>query len=305
LDNAQPSLPSPTDFGPVDYVMRQALPQQAFAWRHLTIPIAAVVLMLMLFFIPNTGITLLAALIIFVVMGQIGKSLLQQRQLAHKQLQVVQELVRLRHWPQACAALRDVLSRPAVDDHYYLNSLNLWAILKLRYHEFELAGDILKHMVGDLPSRFPHPVFSGAAAIPLRTMIAWTYLRSDRLVDFDDELSRTRKQIKELEASYSDQEPPSFVHSMRAEFALVEMYRDIMTHHAKEAVALFQKHEAAMRSTLGRRLACPLALVAHAKLVLNDPNAAKQFFTDAKLLLSEDELRRIYPELSPQLSHLA
>jgi len=298
----EPVQTSIADFGPIEYVMRQSLPRPGVRWERYAV--------LGYFFVGAMLFALLPFAIVFFLLCLGGLSLfsvllrasMTRASLESERLRVIDELIRLRRWTEAAAGLRNTMSQPLLSDQHWLTALGHWATLRLRYHEFEPASEILRRMLGEMPARFPHPIFVGPVGVALRIKLASTHLYTDQLVDFDNELSKIRRQIREIE---NPQEPTatstSTANELRCELVALELYRDVVTHHPEEAIALYEQSREKLRDTLCHRFAGPMALAAHAYRVQGDRARAGKMFADACLLMPEVELRRLYPALSGEL----
>jgi hypothetical protein len=107
-------------------------------------------------------------------------------------------------------------------------------------------------------------------------------LREDRLVDADRAITELRRMT------------PAGVDS--AGLWLLELYRDVKTGHAEEAIERFGKHLEVMRVQLGHRIADAWILVARALDMLSRTQEAERAFRAATLLAPPTEMFRRYPE---------
>jgi hypothetical protein len=81
-----------------------------------------------------------------------------------------------------------------------------------------------------------------------------------------------------------------------AGLALVEIYRDVKTGHATEALELVGAKRDLIRRQLGHRLADALVLSAQAHDMLGQSEKARTDYEEAALLAPAVELHRRYPE---------
>jgi hypothetical protein len=78
---------------------------------------------------------------------------------------------------------------------------------------------------------------------------------------------------------------------------LIEIYRDIKTGHFREAIDLFDASRGLLCRGLAHRCAEPLALVAVAHDLLDEPALAGQRFAEATTLQPVGDLIGRYPEV--------
>jgi tetratricopeptide (TPR) repeat protein len=82
-----------------------------------------------------------------------------------------------------------------------------------------------------------------------------------------------------------------------AGLALVEIYRDVITGHPNEAIAIFEERLPVLRDQLGHRVADAYALAARAYDLLGRTVEAQAAYAKATVLSPLTELHRRYPEL--------
>lgn len=245
-----------------------------------------------------------------------------------------EELVTLRHWPQAAAVLRSLLDRPM-----RLNPSRRTALVALartlgRYglydEAIEVADAILADRGTDPATRFA--VGCGRAML---------LLQSGRLSDANDAIGRLRSEVRQIDTAvkravrereereangepgeaepvataeplpedlpaeaFLDEDstpapagPPSGDAGFdSAALNLVELYRDVHTFHTIEALEAFDAKRTELRDGLGLRFGDALALAAVAAHHTERGDAA-QLWADATCLVPAVELTRRYPEV--------
>ena len=120
-------------------------------------------------------------------------------------------------------------------------------------------------------------------AYALKLGRAMAMLHEDRLIDVDRALSELRKLAGGNKS---------------AGLVLIEIYRDVKTGHADEAIELFTKHRVTLRDQLGHRVADAWALLAKAYDMLERRDEARAAYENATLLAPAAELERRYPEVA-------
>lgn len=189
-------------------------------------------------------------------------------------VQTVMECVQLRRWPEAAAAVRAALGKPARSFALRNEALVYLSAILSRYHRFEDAIAVQNYLIDG--ERVP-PIM----AYGLKLGRAMAMLREDHLVDADQAISALRRNGPENSAG----------------LALVEMYRHVKTGHPEDALAVFQNKIQIFRDQLGHRAADAYALAARAFDLLNRNAEAADAFTRATLLAPAIELYRRYPEV--------
>jgi tetratricopeptide (TPR) repeat protein len=205
----------------------------------------------------------------------------------HQQLEAIEELIQLRRWPQAGAVLTFMLSQPTRTAAGRVQALIYLSSVLARYNRFDDAIAVQNHLMENVeldPSTL-HALRLG------RTM---AMLREDHLVDADRAINELRRDVsRSVDPSQPEAEAP-----VSGGLALIEMYRDVKTGHATEAIEIFNRTLPMMRKQLGHRVADAHALAARAYDFLNDPANAQLNWERATLLSPAIELTRRYPELS-------
>lgn len=207
------------------------------------------------------------------VSGMLTARALQAEQ---NQLSTIEELVQLRHWPQAAWAVQSFLSQSARLFSSRAQALLYLAMVLTRYHRFEESVEVYDYVIAEIP-------LDDAAAHAVRLGRAMSLLREENLLDADRAISELRRDSRGTES-------PGL--------ALVEIYRDVKTGHPTEALEMFDARLPVMRRQLGHRLADVWALAARAYDLLGRTAEAKAAFDNATLLAPLAELIRRYPEVS-------
>jgi hypothetical protein len=239
-----------------------------------------------------------------------------------------EELVALRHWPQAASALKGLLADPMRMAASRRAALLALAKTLSRYGLFDEAVDACDEVLDD-PGTDPSTRFAVGCG---RAMIL---LQSGRLGDANDAIDRLRGETRQINAvarrmvrareeadadqadveqsdlddpdaaelspeSMLNQEaapPPEPAVFSPAALTLVSLYRDIQTRHDAEAIELFEAERDDLRQQLGLRLGDGLALAGVAAARLDRPDDAARLWHEATLLQDQAELRRRYPEV--------
>ncbi len=193
-----------------------------------------------------------------------------------RQLEAVEELVRLRRWAEAAGMLQGMLSQPMRTPQGRLQGLVYLAAVLGRYHRFADAITVYEYLLG-------YDYHDDEMAHGLRLGRAMSLLHEERLFDADRAINELRR---ERSANPS------------AGLCLVEIYRDVKTGHPQEAVEMFEKHRATLRKQLGHRSADAWALVSRALDLMGRSDEAKAAWENATLLAEEGELKRRYVEVA-------
>jgi hypothetical protein len=90
-----------------------------------------------------------------------------------------------------------------------------------------------------------------------------------------------------------------------AGLALVEIYRDVITGHADDAVARFKEKLPTLREQLGQRVGDAWGLAAKAYDAMGRSEEAAAAWTNATLLVPSVELENRWPELAGLSQHYA
>jgi tetratricopeptide (TPR) repeat protein len=238
-----------------------------------------------------------------IMLGLIGAMILLSRMAfnrardEHLILESIEELVRLRRWPQAAATLQQLLSQPTRTLQARVQGLIFLTGVLARYNRFDDAITVQNELLDNAP-------LDPGTQHGLRLARAMAMLRADHLFDADRAIVELRRQVLRAGRAMSESQeladptttPPDQPQSLSAGLALVELYRDVKTGHPAEAIELFNSTLPALREQLGHRVADAHALVARAYDLLEQPQAAQQHYRNATLLSPTVELHRRYPE---------
>jgi hypothetical protein len=216
----------------------------------------------------------LGMLIVMIGMGAFTSHLVRQQRQEQQALEAVEELVQLRRWDEAAAMLDGMLSRPTRTDAARVQALVYLCSVLGRYHRFTDVMVVQDYLL-------EHAQFDAAATHALKLMRTMAMLHEDHLFDADRAINELRRESAESGG-----------------LALVELYRDVKTGHAAEAIDLFRSRLPALRGQLGARVGDAHALVARAHDLLGQEAEAAAEYERATLLASPDELIRRYPELA-------
>jgi hypothetical protein len=215
----------------------------------------------------------LGMLMVMVGMGAFTTYLVRQQRQEQQRLEAVEELVQLRRWDQAAATLDGLLSRPTRTNAARVQALVYLCSVLARYHRFADVMTVQQFLL-------EHANFDATATHSLKLMRTMAMLHEDHLFDADRAINELRREAPES-----------------AGLALVEIYRDVKTGHAAEAIDLFRSRLPALRAQLGTRLGDAYALVARAHDLLGQEAEAAAEYERATLLAAAEELIRRYPEL--------
>jgi hypothetical protein len=249
----------------------------------------------------------LAAVINFfsylVMLGLIGAMILISRSAFNHardeqlQLECIEELVRLRRWPEAATMLDRLLGRPTRTLQARVQGLIFLTGVLARYNRFDDAITVQNELLDHAP-------LDPGTMHGLRLARAMAMLRADHLFDADRAISELRRHVTRAGRAMSDElsgstdvpQAEQTPQSLSAGLALVELYRDVKTGHPAEAIELFKSTLPALREQLGHRVADAHALVARAFDLLEQPEPAQTHYRNATLLSPAVELHRRYPE---------
>jgi hypothetical protein len=237
-----------------------------------------------------------------VMLGLIGGLMLftwlivRRARAEHQQLEAVEELIQLRRWPQAGAALTFMLSQPTRTAAGRVQALIYLSSVLARYNRFDDAIAVQNHLLDNV-------MMDAGTAHALRLGRAMAMLREDHLVDADRAINELRRSLRSGTRTDDDdagERAPDEIES--AGLALVEIYRDVKTGHPAEAVETFTKKLPAVREQLGHRAGDAWGLAARAYDMLNRADDAQRAYENATLLTDRAELERRYPEVAPLAS---
>jgi tetratricopeptide (TPR) repeat protein len=224
---------------------------------------------------------------VMVAMGLVMWFTVRRQQEERARIDAIEELVQLRRWQQAASMLQTTLSKPTVSPSGRVQFLFYLASVLARYNRFEDAVAVQYYLLENI-------VLDPATVHGLRLGKAMAMLREDHLFDADRAISELRRDVnRAIDPAQPEADPP-----VSAGLSLIEIYRDVKTGHATEAIELFKRTQNAMRQQLGHRVADAHALVAKAYDFASDSQQAQLHWERATLLSPPDELIRRYPELS-------
>jgi hypothetical protein len=218
-----------------------------------------------------TGLIMLG---VVVGLGTVTSHTVKLARAEQQKVEAIEELVQLRRWDQAGAMLESLLGAPTRSQGARLQALIYLSSVLARYHRFGDAVTVQEYLLD-------HAHFDPGTGQGIALMRAMAMLHEDRLVDADRAIGEIRRDA-----------PDS------AGLALVEIYRDVKTGHAAEAIAIFDERRAAMRAQLGHRIGDAHALVARAHDLLGNEAEAAAAFERGTLLVDPAELYRRYPEVA-------
>lgn len=286
-----------SDFGFLDVaaLLESSRPRGRWSGLRLLIAGCAAALLLSWFLLgQSSGAQQLFSLSVSVIFGVFiagwalnGFLSVREARAQQRQLQIMEELIQLRRWPQAAFSVQAFLSRPARSPATRAQALLFLAMVLARYHRFDDSIAVHEHILEEV-------LLDDEAVHSVQVGRAMALLRAENLLDADRAIAELRRGAR---AAGGIGESPGL--------ALVEIYRDVKTGHPAEAIEIFQNRLAVMRRDLGHRLADAWALVARAYDMLGQGPQAEQAYRNATLLLPLVELRRRYPEIVPLADKLA
>jgi tetratricopeptide (TPR) repeat protein len=200
--------------------------------------------------------------------------------------------------------LQRLMSQPMRSDPSRLRAMILLASLLAKLGRYEESLNVYNELV-DLQQ------IAGPSRAMVKLSRAMVMLQSDHLYDADRAIHELRRLIdrggaeQELQridpyhASTSPEE--TFVGALR----LVELYRDVKTGHAQEAIEIFENHLPVMVRGLGHRVGDAYALVAVAHDRLGQTDQAAKRFQDGTTLQGISDLLNRYVELRPLVTRYA
>ncbi len=210
------------------------------------------------------------------VLWFMGRTLLQRQRIEMAQLETIEEMMQLRRWPEAAMLLVGLLMQPMRTHGGRVQGLIFLSAVLARMHQFDevirLDDQLLREV--QLDDVTLHAIKAGRAM---------AMLRQDHLFDADRAIGDLRRDKAAGESAI---------------LALVELYRDVKTGHAAEAVELFNAKKTLIRNQLGHRLADAYALLAKAHDFMGQSDLARESFAKATLLSPIWELQRRYPEVT-------
>jgi len=271
---------SPKVFPDVEQLLEASVPRPRVPWVGLAVGVSVSMLVVAAFTggggEGGSGVSLFASTVaagMLLVLPLILRWTLSDVRAEQAAVAGLAELVQLRRWPEASAGLINLLSRPMRAMQLRSEALVYFAAVLARYHQFAQAIELQTYL---LDNEF----VADGTAYGLKLGRAMAMLREGQLVDADQALSDLRRSGPRDSGA----------------FALVEMYRDVMTGHAEEALELFHKRLPVMREQLGHRLGDAFALAARAYDLRGQTAEAANAFSQATLLAPVVELCRRYPE---------
>jgi tetratricopeptide (TPR) repeat protein len=223
-------------------------------------------------------------------------------------IESIEELIRLRRWPEAGIMLEQMLAQPSRTQQARIQALIYLTAVLARYNRFDDAIAVQNYLLENAP-------LDGGTAHGLRLARAMAMLREDHLFDADRAINELRRQVTRAGRAFNEaniqaddantadaaeaarpETPEQAPQSLSAGLALIEIYRDVKTGHPTEAIELFDASLSSLREQLGHRVADAHVLVARAYDLLARDAEARSHYEKATLLAPPAELHRRYPE---------
>jgi tetratricopeptide (TPR) repeat protein len=312
------SEPAAPQFLDVPLLIDRSMPRRApiRMWQ-----VTGIFMMVVLFsaYITSQGgqaAAVMSAVSLFLMVGLIAAlvaiswTIVRKARAEQAQVEAIDELIRLRRWPEAAAMLEQLLGQPTRTPQARAHGLIFLASVLARYNRFEEAIGVQNYLLENIQ-------LDGGTIHTLRLARAMAMLREDHLFDADRAINELRRQVSRAgramsqaganaapdddaqepaQREYVEPEPPQ---SLSAGLALIELYRDVKTGHPAEAIELFTSTIPSMRDQLGHRVADAHVLVARAYDLLGREAEAQAEYERATLLAPPAELHRRYPETAP------
>lgn len=289
MEPTRPIAPEQAPFLDVQTLLERSQPRPRPAWALYAL--AGFVVLALLSGSGGThptpgqlAVQVTSALLMLCLMAGTGMAIwysLRRYRAEQQDIQVVEELIQLRRWQEAAIAVDGQLSRPARTPVHRVQMLLCLASVLARYHRFDDALAVHEYLLS-------HVRLDPAGEYALKLGRAMAMLREDHLLDAD-------RAIGQLRRHPAVQGP----HGATGGLALVEIYRDVKTGHAAEAIEIFGRKLTALRDQLGHRVADAYALAARAYDMLGRAAEAQSAWADATILAPAGELVRRYPEVEP------
>lgn len=216
-------------------------------------------------------------------------------------LDQVEDALALKRYPEVAYHLEWLMSQPMRSDQHRLRGLVLLATTLARLGRYDEALNVYNELVE--AERVAGP--SGAMVKLGRAMVM---LQSDHLYDADRAIIDLRRlidrggaedELQRIDASIPTQ--PADALSIGA-LRLIELYRDVKTGHAEEAIQLFEQNLPLMTAGLGHRVGEAHALAAVAYDRLGQTDTARSRFLDGTALQGVGDMLNRYPELRPLIA---
>lgn len=278
-----PEQAAPPAFPPVAELLENSMPHGSSPMRFwLAAAVLVVALNLVTRSLPadqRADANAAASLLLFLFMIAVALVNWMRFRAARREignLVAAEELVQLRHWPQAAGLLVGMLLRPMRSHQTRAQALVFYSSTLMRFHRFTDVIEITEYLLDRLQ-------LDPGAQQALKLSRAMAMLREDHLFDADRAISDLRR---------------GPLAKTSAGLALVEIYRDVKTGHPDDAIHTFESRLDMLRSQLGHRVADAFALIAKAYDLLNRPAEAAAAWAKATLLAPAVELQRRYPEIA-------
>lgn len=226
---------------------------------------------------PLQWLTLLGVVGVLGAGAWASTAAVHRRRREQQALDDVEELIQLRQWEPAAQRVEALLGVPSTSPRFRAQALLELAAILMRYERFEDAIAVHTHLLENEP-------LDDASSYVIRMSRAMAMLREDHLLDAD----RAIADLKRRSAG-----------NVSGLQALIELYRDVKTGHAAEALELIDERLPLIRKQMGHRVADAHALHARALDMLDRKEEAAAAFERATLLAPAGELLRRYPDLRP------
>ncbi|HSW45010.1 MAG TPA: hypothetical protein VLM89_05520 [Phycisphaerae bacterium] len=192
-------------------------------------------------------------------------------------LEEAMEAVHLQDWPRAEATLRELLGSPIRRPMLRTQSLLALAAVAESERKYESSQAICEYI---LRSGLGNPLQRHTAEVALGAAM----LRNGQTTDAVALIDRLR--------------PEALPEVLRAQVELLCLFREVTMGHAEESTNRADQRRELFRANLGTRAGYGYALQAAAFDRLQQVDAARQYWHDATLLVSPQDLLKRFPELS-------
>ncbi len=259
----------------------QPRPRVNWFWYLIGLMLALVVIGAMSVTTPESrqSVQLFTAMLISgaMIFAALGSAYVLRRHRAELQaVETIEEMMQLRRWEPAGILVNRFLSEPVRSPRLWARALMHLSAILARHHRFEDAIKVQSFLI-------ENELLDDTSDYAVRLGRATAMLREDHLVDADRAINDLKKRATEEQSG---------------SLSLVQIFRDVKTGHAYEAIDLFADRLEVVRTQLGHRVADAHALVGLAFDMLERDAEAKAAYARATLLAPPIELHRRYPELA-------
>lgn len=208
----------------------------------------------------------------------------------------IEDAFALKSYVFVAEQLQQLMRKPMRSDQHRLRALILLASLLARLGRYDGSLNVYNELVDS-------EKLTGSSGAMVKLSRAMVMLQSDHLYDADRAINELRRlidrggaeqELQQMDPSIPQASPDeTFVGALR----LIELYRDVKTGHAQEAIEIFENYLPVMTRGLGHRVGDAYALVAAAYDHLGQTDRAAERFRDGTTLQGVSDLLNRYVEL--------